>query len=89
MAFNGIRQWLILLEIVTSYERASDFTEPPHCCVELQIKMLLKRFIGCKETVNLVVVPCNVDIATTEALKMAQEVDPSGERTIGERIFKL
>ncbi|NXE01876.1 MX protein, partial [Chaetorhynchus papuensis] len=48
-----------------------------------QIKMLLKRFIGCKETVNLVVVPCNVDIATTEALKMAQEVDPSGERTIG------
>ncbi|XP_059696081.1 interferon-induced GTP-binding protein Mx-like [Haemorhous mexicanus] len=48
-----------------------------------QIKMLLKRIIGCKETVNLVVVPCNVDIATTEALKMAQEVDPTGERTIG------
>ncbi|XP_068035694.1 interferon-induced GTP-binding protein Mx-like [Anomalospiza imberbis] len=48
-----------------------------------QIKMLLKRIIGCKETVNLVVVPCNVDIATTEALKMAQEVDPNGERTIG------
>ncbi|NWW19178.1 MX protein, partial [Falcunculus frontatus] len=48
-----------------------------------QIKNLLRRFIGCKETVNLVVVPCNVDIATTEALKMAQEVDPSGERTIG------
>ncbi|XP_053791075.1 interferon-induced GTP-binding protein Mx-like [Vidua chalybeata] len=48
-----------------------------------QIKILLKRIIGCKETVNLVVVPCNVDIATTEALKMAQEVDPTGERTIG------
>ncbi|XP_057900867.1 interferon-induced GTP-binding protein Mx-like [Melospiza georgiana] len=48
-----------------------------------QIKKLLKRIIGCKETVNLVVVPCNVDIATTEALKMAQEVDPTGERTIG------
>ncbi|XP_015490217.1 interferon-induced GTP-binding protein Mx-like isoform X1 [Parus major] len=48
-----------------------------------QIKVLLKRTIGCKETVNLVVVPCNVDIATTEALKMAQEVDPTGERTIG------
>lgn len=29
------------------------------------------------------VVPCNVDIATTEALKMAQEVDPDGERTLG------
>ncbi|NWV84652.1 MX protein, partial [Dasyornis broadbenti] len=48
-----------------------------------QIKMLLKTIIGCKETINLVVVPCNVDIATTEALKMAQEVDPSGERTLG------
>ncbi|KAM6097663.1 interferon-induced GTP-binding protein Mx-like isoform 2-T2 [Chlamydotis macqueenii] len=48
-----------------------------------QIKMLLRKTIGCKETLNLVVVPCNVDIATTEALKMAQEVDPSGERTLG------
>ncbi|OWK52511.1 Interferon-induced GTP-binding protein Mx [Lonchura striata] len=48
-----------------------------------QIKSLLKRIIGCKETINLVVVPCNVDIATTEALKMAQEVDPTGQRTIG------
>ncbi|NXK45335.1 MX protein, partial [Chauna torquata] len=48
-----------------------------------QIKMLIKKVIGCKETINLVVVPCNVDIATTEALKMAQEVDPMGERTLG------
>ncbi|NXR30930.1 MX protein, partial [Zosterops hypoxanthus] len=48
-----------------------------------QIKALLKRLIGRKETLNLVVVPCNVDIATTEALKMAQEVDPTGERTLG------
>ena len=30
------------------------------------------------------VVPSNVDIATTEALSMAQEVDPDGDRTIGE-----
>ncbi|NWR53094.1 MX protein, partial [Regulus satrapa] len=48
-----------------------------------QIKILLKKNICHKETLNLVVVPCNVDIATTEALKMAQEVDPTGERTIG------
>ncbi|KFV47239.1 Interferon-induced GTP-binding protein Mx, partial [Tyto alba] len=48
-----------------------------------QIKMLIRKIIGFKETLNLVVVPCNVDIATTEALKMAQEVDPSGERTLG------
>ncbi|XP_064381322.1 interferon-induced GTP-binding protein Mx-like isoform X2 [Dromaius novaehollandiae] len=48
-----------------------------------QIKKLLKNIICNKETLNLVVVPCNVDIATTEALKMAQEVDPKGERTLG------
>lgn len=35
--------------------------------------------------INLVVVPCNVDIATTEALSMAQEVDPDGDRTIGKK----
>ncbi|XP_051870969.1 interferon-induced GTP-binding protein Mx3-like isoform X1 [Pristis pectinata] len=48
-----------------------------------QIKRLIKSFIQKQETINLVVVPCNVDIATTEALKMAREVDPSGDRTLG------
>ncbi|XP_066476130.1 interferon-induced GTP-binding protein Mx2-like isoform X2 [Tiliqua scincoides] len=48
-----------------------------------QIKRLIKTFIAKQETINLVVVPSNVDIATTEALKMAQEVDPDGERTLG------
>uniref|UniRef100_A0A8D0KNY6 MX dynamin like GTPase 1 n=1 Tax=Salvator merianae TaxID=96440 RepID=A0A8D0KNY6_SALMN len=48
-----------------------------------QIKLLIKSFIDKQETLNLVVVPSNVDIATTEALKMAQEVDPRGERTLG------
>ncbi|XP_070848763.1 interferon-induced GTP-binding protein Mx-like [Chaetodon trifascialis] len=48
-----------------------------------QIKRLIQRFITKQETISLVVVPCNVDIATTEALKMAQEVDPDGERSLG------
>ncbi|XP_066516312.1 interferon-induced GTP-binding protein Mx3-like [Hoplias malabaricus] len=47
-----------------------------------QIKYLIRSFIERDETINLVVVPCNVDIATTEALKMAQEVDPEGKRTL-------
>ncbi len=41
------------------------------------------KYIKKHETINLVVVPCNTDIATTEALKMAQEVDPEGKRTVG------
>ncbi|XP_012495522.1 PREDICTED: interferon-induced GTP-binding protein Mx2 [Propithecus coquereli] len=48
-----------------------------------KIKALIKSYIQRQQTINLVVVPCNVDIATTEALSMAQEVDPNGDRTIG------
>ncbi|KAM8906606.1 interferon-induced GTP-binding protein Mx1 [Lycaon pictus] len=48
-----------------------------------QTKQLIRKYILKQETINLVVVPCNVDIATTEALSMAQEVDPEGDRTIG------
>uniref|UniRef100_A0A8C6WY56 Interferon-induced GTP-binding protein Mx n=1 Tax=Neogobius melanostomus TaxID=47308 RepID=A0A8C6WY56_9GOBI len=48
-----------------------------------QIKSLINKFITKQETISLVVVPCNVDIATTEALKMAQEVDPEKKRTLG------
>lgn len=51
--------------------------------IESQIKKLIYKFITKQETIGLVVVPCIVDIATTEALKMAQEVDPEGERTLG------
>uniref|UniRef100_A0A667YHN9 Interferon-induced GTP-binding protein Mx n=1 Tax=Myripristis murdjan TaxID=586833 RepID=A0A667YHN9_9TELE len=48
-----------------------------------KIKKMIQKFIKKQETISLVVVPSNVDIATTEALKMAQEVDPDGERTLG------
>ncbi|XP_069801895.1 interferon-induced GTP-binding protein Mx2-like isoform X2 [Dendropsophus ebraccatus] len=48
-----------------------------------QIKKMIRKYIQKQETINLAVVPSNVDIATTEALEMAREVDPSGERTLG------
>ncbi|XP_059402414.1 interferon-induced GTP-binding protein Mx2-like [Carassius carassius] len=48
-----------------------------------QIKRLITRYIEKQETINMVVVPCNIDIATTEALNMAQKVDPEGKRTVG------
>ncbi|XP_041929617.1 interferon-induced GTP-binding protein Mx-like isoform X1 [Alosa sapidissima] len=51
--------------------------------IEEQIKRLIETFIKKQETINLVVVPANVDIATTEALKMAKTVDPHGQRTLG------
>lgn len=51
--------------------------------IEEKIKNLIEKFIRKQETINLVVVPANVDIATTEALKMAKTVDPHGQRTLG------
>ncbi|XP_078591660.1 interferon-induced GTP-binding protein Mx3-like [Branchiostoma floridae x Branchiostoma japonicum] len=48
-----------------------------------QIKDLISKYIQKKDTIILAVVPCNVDIATTEALQMAQEVDADGSRTLG------
>ncbi|TRY97236.1 hypothetical protein DNTS_013722 [Danionella cerebrum] len=51
--------------------------------IENQIKSLIEKFIQRQETISLVVVPSNIDIATTEALKMASKVDPSGKRTLG------
>ncbi|XP_053471129.1 interferon-induced GTP-binding protein Mx1-like [Ictalurus furcatus] len=48
-----------------------------------QIKSLIKKFITKQDTIILVVVPCNVDITTTEALKMVHKIDLTGERTLG------
>ncbi|NP_001007285.1 interferon-induced GTP-binding protein MxC isoform X2 [Danio rerio] len=50
--------------------------------IEKQIKDLIEKFIKRQETISLVVVPANIDIATTEALKMASTVDPTGQRTL-------
>ncbi|XP_049641578.1 interferon-induced GTP-binding protein Mx2 [Suncus etruscus] len=51
--------------------------------IATQIKGLIQKYIQSEQTINLVVIPCNVDIATTEALSMAHMVDPEGDRTIG------
>nr|XP_033797915.1 interferon-induced GTP-binding protein Mx1 [Geotrypetes seraphini] len=48
-----------------------------------QIKKLIQNYIEKQETIILVVAPCNVDIATIEALAIAHEVDPNGKRTLG------
>ncbi|XP_058642639.1 interferon-induced GTP-binding protein MxE isoform X2 [Onychostoma macrolepis] len=51
--------------------------------IEKQIKDLIEKFIKRQETISLVVVPANIDIATTEALQMAFKVDSTGQRTLG------
>ncbi|XP_021963357.1 dynamin isoform X3 [Folsomia candida] len=51
--------------------------------IEQQIKDMIMQFI-CKETcLILAVTPGNSDLATSDALMMAKQVDPDGLRTIG------
>ncbi|KAH8062770.1 pyruvate carboxylase [Aureococcus anophagefferens] len=46
-------------------------------------KALAQRYAAPARTVILVVVPCNADLATAEALKLARDADPDGARTVG------
>ncbi|KAI0394840.1 interferon-induced GTP-binding protein Mx2 [Xylariaceae sp. FL0594] len=49
----------------------------------LMVRNMVKRYMHDKRTIILAVMPCNVDIATQEILKMAEEEDPDGVRTMG------
>jgi Dynamin central region/Dynamin family len=50
---------------------------------KLLVKNMVRRYIENPRTIILPVVAANVDIATTEILDMAAEVDPTGQRTLG------
>uniref|UniRef100_UPI00358F13C4 interferon-induced GTP-binding protein Mx3-like isoform X2 n=1 Tax=Myxine glutinosa TaxID=7769 RepID=UPI00358F13C4 len=90
---KGISKELITLEVESSstpdltlidlpgIARVAVEGQPPD--IEKKIKELILSYIEQKETIILVAIPCNVDIATTEALSMAQQCDPNGERTVG------
>ncbi|KAJ7316437.1 hypothetical protein JRQ81_002599 [Phrynocephalus forsythii] len=51
--------------------------------IEYQIKDMIMQFISRESTLILAVTPANMDLANSDALKMAKEVDPQGLRTIG------
>ena len=47
--------------------------------IEFQIKDMLMQFITRENTLILAVTPANSDLANSDALKLAKEVDPSGQ----------
>ncbi|KIY64747.1 hypothetical protein CYLTODRAFT_492856 [Cylindrobasidium torrendii FP15055 ss-10] len=51
--------------------------------IEKQIRDMLMKYIGRPACIILAVSPANVDLANSEGLKMARDVDPDGTRTIG------
>ncbi|XP_076122562.1 dynamin-2 isoform X1 [Alosa pseudoharengus] len=51
--------------------------------IEFQIREMLMQFITKESCLILAVTPANQDLANSDALKIAKEVDPQGLRTIG------
>lgn len=51
--------------------------------IEQQIREMILTFIRRENCLILAVTPANQDLATSDALKLAKEVDPDGLRTIG------
>ena len=50
--------------------------------IETQIRGLILKFIMNPNFIILVVSPANMDLATSESLKIAREIDPDRRRTL-------
>ncbi|XP_066532503.1 dynamin 3a isoform X2 [Hoplias malabaricus] len=55
--------------------------QPPD--IEYQIRDMIMQFICRENCLILAVTPANMDLANSDALKLAKDVDPQGQRTIG------
>jgi len=55
--------------------------QPPD--IDGQIRQLTYKFIAPPNTLILALTAANTDLANSDALNVAREVDPDGERTIG------
>lgn len=55
--------------------------QPPD--IEIQIREMIMQFVKKENCLILAVSPANADLANSDALKIAKEVDPQGLRTIG------
>ena len=47
------------------------------------LEEMAKQYVKGDNAIVLAVSPANADLATSDALRMAREVDPQGDRTIG------
>ncbi|KAI7841316.1 hypothetical protein COHA_004935 [Chlorella ohadii] len=48
-----------------------------------ELENMAREYVKHENVIILAVTPANADLATSDALRLAREVDPSGERTIG------
>jgi hypothetical protein len=62
-------------------ERCTTGDQPPD--IEMQIRRLCLHYLSQQNNIILAVTPANQDVTNSDALKLALEADPEGERTIG------
>jgi len=48
-----------------------------------ELEDMARNFVKGENTIILAVTPANADLATSDALRLAREVDPAGDRTVG------
>lgn len=65
----------------TGREQVATGDQPAN--IEEQIRAMCMQYITNPNAIILSVTPANTDLANSDALKMAREVDPKGDRTIG------
>ena len=58
--------------------------QPPD--IEMQIRRLCLHYMSQSNNIILAVTPANQDVTNSDALKLALEADPDGDRTIGKFI---
>jgi dynamin 1-like protein len=51
--------------------------------IDKQIKDMVTKYVTPANTIILAVTPANADLATSQALRLAKQVDPEGVRTLG------
>ncbi|KAL5601178.1 hypothetical protein BROUX41_005983 [Berkeleyomyces rouxiae] len=72
--------FLTIIDVPGIFRVAGGVTTPEDIIL---VKNIVTNYIRDKRTIILAVIPSNVDIATQEALSLAKEYDPNGERTLG------
>ncbi|CCW67303.1 unnamed protein product [Phytomonas sp. Hart1] len=51
--------------------------------IDRQIKEMVTRYVAPKNTIILAISPANTDLATSQSLRLAHQLDPDGNRTVG------
>lgn len=72
---------LIVFLVYLFYRQVATGDQPAD--IEDQIRGMCMQYIKNPNAIILSVTSANTDLANSDALKMAREVDPKGDRTVG------